>query len=103
MIPKFEHYQEDWGGELLCRSCGSNYLHQDRIEVFERGEDQKHGVHVVVENMKASVDSDFGGNPSKRREGLSIRFWCEGCEAKPLLTISQHKGNTLVDLRISDQ
>jgi len=99
MLPKFDEdsYHEGQGGELLCPSCGFNYLHQERIEVFERAEDQAQGVHVVVEELKATIDTDLTGNPSKRREGLSIRFWCEGCKAKPVLTISQHKGNTLVE------
>jgi hypothetical protein len=34
------------------------------------------------------------GNPSSRRGGVAIRFWCEGCDSAPELTLEQHKGET---------
>lgn len=97
MIPKFESYEKGFGAELLCPSCGSNYLHHGRVEVFECGEDAKHGVHVVVTDGRAEFDTSLEGNPSRRRHGLKIHFWCENCKAEPVLSISQHKGNTYVD------
>ena len=45
----------------------------------------------------SSIDTDLKGNPSARRDGLAIRFWCESCDARPVLTIAQHKGSTLVE------
>lgn len=97
MTPKFGEYQQGFGAELECPACGSNYLHHDRVEIFECGEDATSGVHVAVEGGKATVDTALEGNPSARRHGLKIFFWCEGCEAKPVLSVSQHKGNTYVD------
>lgn len=97
MIPTFSEYQEGYGAELVCPSCGFNFLHHDKVEVFERNEDAPNGVHVTIEESKATVDTSLQGNPSSRRHGLKIYFWCEGCEAKPVLSISQHKGNTYVD------
>lgn len=97
MIPKFDQYETGFGAELLCPSCGFNYLHHDRVEIFECGEDATHGVHVVVADGKATFDTSLEGNPSARRHGLKIHFWCEGCKAKPVLSIGQHKGNTYVD------
>lgn len=97
MIPKFGEYQEGYGAELACPSCGSNYLHHDKVEVFECGEDAIHGVHVTVADAKAAFDTSLEGNPSSRRHGLKIYFRCEGCETKPVLSISQHKGMTKVD------
>jgi len=86
-----------YGAEILCPACGSNYLHHYKTEVFERNEDATNGLHVVVTSEKASIDSDLAGNPSARRHGLKIHFDCEGCPAKPVLCISQHKGNTYVE------
>lgn len=97
MIPKFGDFYEGDGAELLCPSCGFNYLHHDKVEVFECEEDATHGVHVTVAQAKATFDISLEGNPSARRHGLKVYFWCEGCKAKPVLSISQHKGNTYVD------
>jgi len=94
---QFESYEEGFGGELKCPSCGFNYLHHDKVEIFERGEDEEKGLHVKVENGVATIDTNLSGNPSARRHGLTIQFWCEGCKAKPVLSISQHKGNTWID------
>lgn len=97
MIPKFGEYHEGYGAELICPSCGFNYLYHDKIEVFECGEDATHGVHVTIADSKATIDTSLQGNPSSRRHGLKIYFRCENCDAKPVLSISQHKGNTYVD------
>ena len=99
MIPKFGEYHEGYGAELICPSCGFNYLHHEKVEVFERGEDATHGVHVTVADTKATCDTSHEGNPSARRHGLKIYFSCEGCAAKPVLSLSQHKGNTYVDFQ----
>ena len=97
MIPKFNEYQEGYGAKILCPSCSNNYLHHNRVEVFERGEDAAHGVHVAVADGKATFDTSLEGNPSTRRHGIKIRFSCEGCKANPVLSLSQHKGNTYVN------
>ena len=33
MTTKFGEYEDGFGAELLCPSCGFNYLHHDRVEV----------------------------------------------------------------------
>lgn len=86
----------DSEGALVCPSCGFHCLHHDKVEVFERNEDEKKGLHVFIENGVSSTDTDLSGNPSSRRNGLAIRFWCEGCKARPILSIEQHKGSTYV-------
>ncbi len=91
MLPKFDNTED---GQLVCPSCGFNCLHHDKVEVFECTEDATHGVHVTVSDGKAVMDTSLEGNPSARRHGLSVHFWCEGCDAKPVLSISQHKGCT---------
>ncbi len=95
---QFESYQGGVGGKLKCPSCGSSYLHHEKVEIFERGEDEEKGLHVVVENGVVKTDTNMSGNPSARRHGLKIYFSCEECKTKPVLSISQHKGNTFVDL-----
>ena len=94
---QFESFQEGLGSELKCPSCGNNYLHHEKVEVFERSEDAEKGLHVKVENSVVTTDTSLSGNPSIRRDGLTIEFSCEGCKARPVLSISQHKGNTWVD------
>jgi hypothetical protein len=33
---------------------------------------------------------ELGKNPSSRRNGIAIRFWCENCDALAELTLEQH-------------
>ena len=99
MILEFEMGSTAFGRTLLCPSCGGNYLHHDKVEVFERDDDAETGLHVTIENGKASTDNDLKDNPSSRRHGLKIHCWCEHCEAKPVLSIIQHKGNTWINFK----
>ena len=77
---------------------GCNNLHQTSVEIFDRQEDQKTGLHVVARRGKQLlVDEDMSNNPSSRRQGLKINFSCECCEGKVhTLNIAQHKGTTFV-------
>lgn len=93
MQPTFEQYHEGLGAELECPACKGNYLHHHRVEIFDRREDQPDGLHVVV-TTDVRVDTDITGNPSKRRHALKVFFECEQCDAKPVLIVSQHKGQT---------
>ena len=95
---KFGEYNEGEGSELLCPRCEFNYLHHYQVDVFERNEDAITGLHVQVADSRAATDTLLRGNPSSRRDGLTVGLWCEGCHAKLLLTIAQHKGVTLIDL-----
>lgn len=97
MIPKFLDSHPDTGAKMQCPHCKETYLHHDKVEIFERLEDQDNGIHAIVEGGILSIDSNLEENPSARRHGLIINFWCECCKGKSTLTISQHKGNTLVN------
>lgn len=101
MQPKFTPPQNGFPAILLCPACGFDYLHHDSIEVFERKEDQEQGVHVTVQGGKATVDHDLSGNPSVRRHGFLVRFSCEGCSARSVLSIAQHKGQTHVEMKLT--
>lgn len=85
------------GKYLCCPHCGENYLHHDKIAVFSRNEDDEHTLRTVVGGNQTStsvVHSSHSGNPSSRRDGLIIGFWCEICGGLSDLLIAQHKGCT---------
>jgi predicted GIY-YIG superfamily endonuclease len=102
---------------LECPVCQNDFLHQQDIEIFVRGEDQSEGLHVLVDftNDKVFADKSMRNNPSSRRQGLRVYLQCESChndwldtdingepvyaedgQLPPLfeLLISQHKGHT---------
>lgn len=82
---------------LKCPRCGFSNLHQSRVEIFARSEDQP-TKRVTVDQYSGDLITASGvpgsENPSLRRQALQIRFACEhGCPTQ-LLVISQHKGTT---------
>lgn len=92
------------GTALLCPLCGDNYLHHETVTVYSRSEDS---VLTQVTEVSATqsrtmlAHSDECGNPSTRRDGLDVEFWCEHCgdEKRFRLCIEQHKGNTHITWR----
>ncbi len=106
MHPRFDTASGD--AELLCPACGSNYLHHGTVTVFSNYEDQEETTVTEVSaasREEASVTKVTtmqragSGTPSSRRDGLLIRFSCEGCHGTFDLGIAQHKGNTQVAWR----
>ncbi|WP_157598946.1 hypothetical protein [Tateyamaria omphalii] len=87
---------------LHCPACDGFYLHQGRTEVFNRGEDENEGTHVVIEGDNVQTNRDLAGNPSSRRHGLTIHFTCENCPAEVQMHVYQHKGNTFVGMEYQD-
>lgn len=85
-------------GVYRCPFCGFDYTHHGKIEIFGREEDSESPNHVTVERYNTKLDRDNGGNPSTRREGVLIQFWCEGCHRIHYLSIAQHKGITGVEI-----
>lgn len=83
---------------LLC-VCGDSWLHHVRVDTFERSEDADEGLHVTTTGDNVTVNRMLLGNPSTRRQGLIIYFFCEVCPARPRLLISQHKGQTFFDFQ----
>lgn len=81
---------------LVCPSCGESYLHQTEVTTYWRDEDANTGLRNISSAKRSLVDDSMAGNPSDRRQGLTIRFDCESCDATPVLTIVQHKGNTFL-------
>ena len=104
----------DAGNVLLCPKCKEEFLHQDLVEVFFREKEDCNRdsccVHIRVGTEKrfSLINSDMDRNPSYRRDGLLIRFWCEECTdpygtpsaEQPeyfWLAIYQHKGCTFFE------
>jgi hypothetical protein len=93
---------------LACPHCENQtkqegltaYMHHGTITVFNRREDADDvKVTRVTSNgtTVATVPSSGSGNPSMRRDGLKIEFWCELCGVSSELAISQHKGQTFLE------
>ena len=91
---------------LHCPECDSIYLHQRTIGIYNCDEDASTGVHLDVQSKSFTMDTNLTGNPSPRRQGLSISFYCENCDdINPsngidhpghILNIFQHKGETYI-------
>jgi hypothetical protein len=79
---------------LECPKCKGIHLHQKKVSTFWRTEDSKTGTRVRSHFLDTIVDNDMTGNPAPRRNGILINFDCEECDAKPILAIYQHWGNT---------
>ncbi len=70
--------------------------------MFDRGEDAATVVRTEIAGGKVTTEpaAQGDGNPSSRRDGLVVRFWCEGCGDDPIeLCIAQHKGTTEIGWR----
>jgi hypothetical protein len=86
---------------LLCPECKNPYLHHEAISVYERErEDAPSRVLTLgcsLRNPSRILETDerrAGPNPSMRRNGIAIRFWCENCHSISELTLAQHKGTS---------
>lgn len=80
---------------LLCPACGDNYLHHKAVTAYDRKPDEPTVVRTRVSEGIVTREPvpNNDDNPSPRRHGLVIDFWCEGCTADPIqLRIGQHKG-----------
>jgi hypothetical protein len=93
------------GNTLLCPHCSDPWLHHGTITTYGRSEDDTRTQLTKVTGRETTVNnvlSENSGNPSDRRDGLRIAFWCEICENKSELTIAQHKGETFIKWELVD-
>lgn len=79
---------------VRCAHCDSEYVHHDIVEVFERTREDGPTLRAEIQKGQVTVDRDGTGNPSSRRHGLAVGFWCEQCDGRTVLTLAQHKGQT---------
>lgn len=85
---------------LTCPGCGGDYIHHYQVDTYSRHEDGSVGHHVQASVSAVKLDNDLSGNPSTRRHGLSILFWCEYCDDISKMTIAQHKGSTEIAFEV---
>jgi hypothetical protein len=90
----------DRTSDLRCPNCNGTNLHHKSVTIFDRPEDAEFVAKTTV-GVKTTIEklpNQSSGNPSSRREGIVIGFWCETCPAGKSgaleLTIAQHKGAT---------
>ena len=88
---------------LLCPSCGNPNLHSENVTTFYRREDDE--ICLVTESdikgpSSMSINRVAPDNPSMRRHGITISFWCEHCrparDGLVHLKIAQHKGTSQI-------
>jgi hypothetical protein len=99
MRVEFDKDNPDW---LLCPACRSRCLHHATVTVFDRPQEDAPSRAVAVDRGKVRHKDRpqiERANPSNRRDGIAIRFWCESCSALSELAIAQHKGTTNVEWR----
>jgi hypothetical protein len=114
-ISMLDHNNKQIVKHTVCPICGSENMHHIGVELFNRHEDSENGEHIQmyvreshawrysnIEPPDHSVDDDMKNNPSERRSGISIKFICEECEQILELTISQHKGQSLMHWRYNE-
>ena len=81
-------------------------MHQGRVTVFDRSDDAElTAVTTVADGLTATHlrPSNQVSNPSGRRHGLAIAFFCEHCGGDIELTIAQHKGLTAFAWRFKNR
>jgi hypothetical protein len=87
---------------LSCPSCGGEFTHQGKVEVFfdnDHTGEKRRVVHATVTRENRVSNTNMDDNPSPRRDGVLIHFTCELCTAQPVLAIFQHKGSTYLAWR----
>jgi hypothetical protein len=87
---------------VSCPFCGGDNLHHKRVTAFDRKEDAPQTITTEVDGGQVTMrvePSNQSRNPSSRRDGLGIKFFCETCPAIPELTLEQHKGSTFIRWR----
>lgn len=111
---------------LTCPNCESDHLHHYGFTDYDRDNDDEtesiidcgtvmidNTVKKILGHSRTHVKRNLaqrGGlqvfsaptsdrNPSARRHGIAIKFWCEECPNISLLCIAQHKGSSLISWR----
>lgn len=90
------------GGILHCPKCDREGMHQMRVDVWQRTEDNPEGAHTFCVDRKVFIDNGMEHNPSPRRGGLSIHFYCDQCGTNSRMDIFQHKDNTFIKMEYQE-
>ncbi len=99
---------ENYDNALLCPHCSSEYLHHTHIINYDRAEDEE-TIVTVIEHIDDGYNCETSlpaakpkDNPSARRHGLEVQFYCEACTAISKLRIAQHKGITYMSWKVTN-
>jgi predicted GIY-YIG superfamily endonuclease len=85
---------------LHCPVCDFPFTHLKNVTVWARPEDcTPNTVLIETQTGHIHVGNSNEGNPSSRRDGLSMLFYCENGEHTFIIDIAQHKGETFADVR----
>jgi hypothetical protein len=87
---------------LICPRCRGDNLHHGAVTVYDRAEDDSQTLVMDVRSRRTRSrieESKNTANPSSRRSGIAIEFWCENCDNTSELTIAQHKGTSFLEWR----
>jgi hypothetical protein len=70
--------------------CGGWNLHHMRVFAYDRREDDERVLRTTIDGNGAELEwrANDHSNPSSRRDGIVIEFWCENCDCDPELTIA---------------
>ena len=93
----------DAEGYLLCPWCRGVFTHHQRVAIHQREPFEDGDSHATVVATASDGDDlagapDVPGNPSSRRNGITVDLYCELCAGWFALRIAQHKGQTIVDV-----
>ena len=87
-IPSFEPSL----GALQCPGCAQGYLHHQNVEVFNRGEDQETGHHVLVhkEGRPYLFEVKVDRNKPTPLQTKRLEQWSEaGAIARPVRSLEE--------------
>lgn len=91
---------------LKCPCCEADWscLHHSYVIVWNRDDEDGDVTETIIDSdnkiERRKCPSKGSRNPSSRRDGIAIGFWCELCPAETELTIEQHKGSTFLAWRL---
>ena len=96
-----DHVKLEDKTSLLC-PCGSNKLHQKKVDVMFRFKEDGDGLKTTstggcgyvkdITNTKSEIKYVCDKEIPKRRDSIEITFSCEDCDNNTILQICQHKG-----------
>jgi hypothetical protein len=92
---------------LACPRCRHEpgFLHHRKVETYFRREDAPEVLVAVADRGRVGLErrvNNTSGNPSRRRDGVRVHFWCEHCGDELVLNVAQHKGCTEVFWSMSE-
>ena len=102
-IPKGGRRYPASSEHISCPHCTAQELHHDSVETFFRVEDEGEGIYTKSTHEGVLQGTCIDDNPSPRRHGVVIRFWCEICDGKSKLCLIQHKGSTYMYWDMADE